>query len=903
MESKKMLRHRANAINSDRKAIDPLLRHSQIIEDIDDETKVFGYYIRKQTTGIKTYFISRDKIKSYWAPVFLSFWILLYYGIAIPAFHQLPNSLSYQDEILHKDRFIAERAEVHLHKITEIGPRVVGSVENEVMTIAYLKEQFRKLKDEAKSFYKIEYDLQVASGSYIHWKMINSYQGVQNFIIKIGPKNTNSTSYLLVNSHFDSVPRGPGAGDDGVMVSVMLEVLRVLSQSPHHLNNPVIFLFNGAEENPLQGSHAFVTRHKWARHARALINLDSAGSGGREILFQSGPNHPWLMKLYKASVPHPFASTVAEEMFERHFIPSDTDFRIFRDYGKIPGLDMAHQYNGYVYHTRYDRPKIITRNTLQNTGDNVLALVRAIANSTELEDTEKFAAGHVVFYDVMGLFLVFYDESMGILLNIAVSLAAVAACICSTKVIASQVDLTVSELIKHITLTSGAQLLAVIVASVLCLLMALVLDGINVSMSWFTFSWLILGLYFCPALFGMFIIPAMYFRFTRDVRLPIACRVKMLLNCHCILLVLITLTLTICHIRSAFVPMLSVLFYTISLIINLCTGFYKTSVVWMIPHTLVGIPPFLFFAYLSHGFFSTFIPMTGRFGDGVNPDLIIAAFTIVTSILIAGFTIPVFNLFKNPTAIAGVFFFINLLCIIFAVTPFAFPYTPETNVHRAAILNVRRTFRNEQNDIRRTETGYFMLPQDRRARSIIQKFGYTELAQSVKTDCDTEMLCGLPLYNHRWHKARNSGIWLPGPDPHFNQMPVLKMSTKNQLSKTKVRFNMTLTGPDHMGIFLRPINGGNISNWSFHETPLRMNWPSPYFIYFSYGIVTNPLEFYLDVENNLGNWSRSAFEIGIAAHWIHDDDFQTEDFKQFLASLPKYVDAIAWPASYDTWYF
>uniref|UniRef100_A0A1B0BKH5 Peptidase M28 domain-containing protein n=1 Tax=Glossina palpalis gambiensis TaxID=67801 RepID=A0A1B0BKH5_9MUSC len=509
MESKKMLRHRANAINSDRKAIDPLLRHSQIIEDIDDETK---------TTGIKTYFISRDKIKSYWAPVFLSFWILLYYGIAIPAFHQLPNSLSYQDEILHKDRFIAERAEVHLHKITEIGPRVVGSVENEVMTIAYLKEQFRKLKDEAKSFYKIEYDLQVASGSYIHWKMINSYQGVQNFIIKIGPKNTNSTSYLLVNSHFDSVPRGPGAGDDGVMVSVMLEVLRVLSQSPHHLNNP----------------------------------------------------------LYKASVPHPFASTVAEEMFERHFIPSDTDFRIFRDYGKIPGLDMAHQYNGYVYHTRYDRPKIIPRNTLQNTGDNVLALVRAIANSTELEDTElrlrpnsstwwdahlsrksltriktaslpkcvvrtssllealyttlsvrilrempskaqKFAAGHVVFYDIMGLFLVFYDESMGILLNIAVSLAAVAACICSTKVIASQVDLTVSELIKHITLTSGAQLLAVIVASVLCLLMALVLDGINVSMSWFTFSWLILGLYFCPALFGMFIIPAIYFRFTRDV--------------------------------------------------------------------------------------------------------------------------------------------------------------------------------------------------------------------------------------------------------------------------------------------------------------------------------------------------------------------------------------------------
>lgn len=48
---------------------------------------------------------------------------------------------------------------------------------------------------------------------------------------------------------------------------------------------------------------------------------------------------------------------------------------------------MAHQYNGYVYHTRFDRPEIIPRGSFQNTGDNVLALVKEIANAPELEDS------------------------------------------------------------------------------------------------------------------------------------------------------------------------------------------------------------------------------------------------------------------------------------------------------------------------------------------------------------------------------------------------------------------------------------------------------------------------------------------------------------------------------------
>lgn len=66
------------------------------------------------------------------------------------------------------------------------------------------------------------------------------------------------------------------------------------------------------------------------------------------MLFQLGPKNGWLARAYGKSVPHPFATILAQDLFQKaSIIPSDTDFRVYHEFGKgIPGMDFAYYKNG-----------------------------------------------------------------------------------------------------------------------------------------------------------------------------------------------------------------------------------------------------------------------------------------------------------------------------------------------------------------------------------------------------------------------------------------------------------------------------------------------------------------------------------------------------------------------------
>ncbi|EDW60407.1 endoplasmic reticulum metallopeptidase 1 [Drosophila virilis] len=841
----------------------------------------------------------------YFGTGFLLFWVLLFFAVVIPLFYRLPTALTIEDD--NKGEFIGDRAYNTLNNLVNIGPKVVGSTANEVDTVLFLLNELVEIRKVLRQdYFTMEIDIQRPSGALRYSNMLNMYQGVQNIIVKLSSKNSTSESYLLVNSHFDSQPTSPAAGDDGFMVATMLEVLRVMATTQQPFEHPVVFLFNGAEETALQASHGFITQHKWAPNCKAVVNLDCAGSGGRDILFQSGPSHPWLVDYYKKSAKHPFATTLGEEVFQSGVIPSDTDFAAFVQYGHIPGLDIAQVINGYIYHTKYDRIDVIPRGAMQNTGDNILSLVRALANATELHDTEAHEEGHAVFFDFLGLFFISYSDQTGQILNYCAAVTMLILVFISMWRMSAVSSLSLVHVLKRISILLALQILALVLGLALPLLVACIFDSFGSSLTYFSSLSLLIGLYVCPSLIGMSLPITIYYQLKRKNKLPFPHHLQLALHSWAVVLALLAIGLTAYGLRSVYIITILIIFYGSSLALNLLTTFHDRGYSWTGLLMLSQVMPFLYSSYRIYLFLVVVIPMSGRAGSSMNPDLVISLLAALGAIMSFGFLMPLINMFRRPYLIVLCILSVTAITVILATgTQIGFPYRPKASSERVSYQHVRKIFYEYDGTISKDESGYLFSFQDRReaAPMMMRMAG----AENMIHDCDKHMMCGVPLYDERWVDNRLEGVWLPREKPIEPPAKTeLTLLSKTILeNNTTARFEFKLVGPDHMSLFIQPYEDDfvAVSDWSFERSYLEDPPPHPlsYHIYFTYGIDTSPLEFYLDISKPNGDFNVPLFQLGVSGHYIGSkgDALSLE----FAESFPDYAVLVDWPSSYDRYIF
>ena len=225
-------------------------------------------------------------------------------------------------------------------------------------------------------------------------------------------------------SHYDSSPESPGGSDDGFGVAVSLEAARLIAAKPRTWSTFVIV--TDAEEVGLMGAAALMSDREVRDRLQAYINLESTGSGGPVMLFETGPRNSWLTAPWARVAPHPRGGSFALEIYKR--LPNDTDFSILRRQD-IPGLNFATVGDSYAYHTARDTAERVSPAALRSAGENVVAIVGALQGT----DIARRSPRDATYFDIGGTVAISYSSSWDWLMTIAAILAGAAGWIRVTR--------------------------------------------------------------------------------------------------------------------------------------------------------------------------------------------------------------------------------------------------------------------------------------------------------------------------------------------------------------------------------------------------------------------------------------------------------------------------------------
>jgi hypothetical protein len=236
---------------------------------------------------------------------------------------------------------------------------------------------------------------------------------VVNVVARI--PGTGGPPAVLLATHYDSVPAGPGVADDGSGVAISIEIARILLED--RPVRDVIILIDDGEETGLLGAEAFVAHDPLAAEVGVVVNLEARGTSGLSHLFETSDGNGWMIARAGSALPRPSASSVFYEIYRR--LPNDTDLTVFKRHG-MQGINFAFIGDPARYHTPSDRLELLSHRTLQHQGDNALAAVRALA-SGPMEET-----GNRVYFDLFGLTLVHWPEAWSLPLSILALVLAVA---------------------------------------------------------------------------------------------------------------------------------------------------------------------------------------------------------------------------------------------------------------------------------------------------------------------------------------------------------------------------------------------------------------------------------------------------------------------------------------------
>ncbi len=279
--------------------------------------------------------------------------------------------------------FSAERAlEFNRGFASEVHP--AGSPANE-RSRNYIIETLRSMGVAAEA----------VTGSYVD----GHSAGVATNVLARIPGTAN-TKAVALEAHYDSVPYGPGASDDGAGVAAIIEASRALRAGPP-LMNDVILVISDGEEGGLIGAKVF-GRHPWFNDVGVLINFEARGNRGASLMFETSDQNGWLIEQMMKAGVRPRANSMMYDMYKR--MPFASDLNVLKPLG-VKALNVAFIDNFAHYHTMNDNSDNMDLGSLQHHGSYALGLARHFGNLS----LNQVTAPDVVYFNTIDSHMVKYS--------------------------------------------------------------------------------------------------------------------------------------------------------------------------------------------------------------------------------------------------------------------------------------------------------------------------------------------------------------------------------------------------------------------------------------------------------------------------------------------------------------
>src|SRR5262249_28838903 len=129
---------------------------------------------------------------------------------------------------------------------------------------------------------------------------------VRNVIAVLPGQSSTGRGFLV--AHYDSVQVSYGGNRRGGGSASLPETARAPTRGPKPRND-VVFVFTEAEEACLCGAEAFVSQDQLARDGGVVLNLESRGSSGPAITFETSRNNSGVVGVYADAAPSPVATS------------------------------------------------------------------------------------------------------------------------------------------------------------------------------------------------------------------------------------------------------------------------------------------------------------------------------------------------------------------------------------------------------------------------------------------------------------------------------------------------------------------------------------------------------------------------------------------------------------------